>query len=196
MLADTSWSLFNFWSAGNDREDFQARYLKAAPRENCEISLPARDDRTSLQRLPGSRTARDLTQIPLRTKFRPKAWMQTGISLTIVSRPNHLPFFTALQKNNWDCFHVQKGRYPSEVCNPINLSFIWPCQNPSRLGSEMKLGNEHWTAIAESFVFKRTNGQQHQTHLCWEGERMGYKQDLITSGGKLGIKVWVSKHSS
>lgn len=57
-------------------------------------------------------------------------------------------------QNSWDCFFVQKGRYPSEVCNPINLSFIWPCQNPSWFGSKMRLGNEHRRAIAEPFVFK------------------------------------------
>lgn len=202
MSTDTLWSLLNFWTVGNDKDDFQGSCLKAVPRENCETSSTAKDDSASLQCPPGSRTAQDLTQILREPNFMPKTWMQTGIFWGIVSNSIHLPFFTALKQNNWDCFRVQKERYPSEVCNPINVSFIWPRQNPLQLGSKMKLGNEHQTAvkaltIAEPFVFKE---QAVNKIKCTSTERgrgwAANNKDLITAGGKPGIKIWVTKHSS
>lgn len=64
----------------------------------------------------------------------------------------------------------------------------------------MKLGNEHQTAVkaltvAEPFVFEAINKIN-----CTSTERgrgwTANNQGLISAGGKPGIKIWVTKHSS
>jgi len=65
----------------------------------------------------------------------------------------------------------------------------------------MKLGNEHQTAakaltISEPFVFEE---QVVSKIKCTSTERRGWaanNQDLITTGGKPGMKIWVTKLSS